>query len=107
MTEFVVVIAPSAERDIERSFAWGCEYWGFEMAVFWVNELRDTIEKELPLLPKRFAIAPDDDGTGREFRQMFVGRYRVIFHIREERIYVVHVRGPFSGSSDKNMGVDQ
>lgn len=107
MTDFVVVITPSAEEDIARSFVWGCEYWGLEMAIDWVNDLRTAIEEQLPLSPQRFVIAPDDNGTGREFRQMFVGRYRVIFHIRGETIFVVHIRGPFSGSSDKAMGVEE
>jgi plasmid stabilization system protein ParE len=107
MTSFVVVIAPSAERDIAESFLWGCEYWGVEMAIDWANELRTTIEEKLPAMPRSFPVAHENDGSGREFRQLLTGRYRVIFHIQDKTIFVVHVRGPFSGSADKTLGVDE
>lgn len=85
----------------------GCEHWGVERAIDWSNDIRDTIEEQLPVFPRRFAIAPDDDGSGREFRQYFVGRYRVVFCIDEDIIYVVHVGGSFSGHSGDDMGVDE
>ncbi len=107
MTSFAVVLTPSAERDIVRSFLWGCEYWGTQMAIDWANELRATIEDQLPVMPRRFPIAPDNDGSGREFRHLLTGRYRVIFHIQAETVFVVHVRGPFSDSSGKNLGVEE
>ena len=107
MTSFIVVVTPSAERDITKAFLWGCEYWGVEMAIDWANELRTTIEGQLQAMPRRFPVAPENDGSGREFRQLLTGRYRVIFHIQDETIFVVHVRGPFSGSSDKNLGVEE
>lgn len=107
MTEFTVVITPAAEKDITRSFLWGCEYWGDEMAIEWVNDLRTDIEEKLSRSPDRFALAPESESSDREFRQLLVGRYRVIFHVREKSIYVVHVRGPFSGESDTDMGIDE
>lgn len=106
MTDFIVVIVPSAEEDITESFLWGCEFWGVETAIDRVNDLRTAIEEQLSRFPNRFARAPDDDGTDRELRQFLAGRYRVIFHIREETVFVIHVRGPFSGLSDNKLGVE-
>ena len=107
MTDFSVIVTPSAEVDIIESFLWGCENWGVEMATKWVNELRTAIEERLPLFPERFATAPDDDGSGRQYRQFFIGRYRVIFHIRGNEIFVVHVRGAFAGRRAQDMGIEQ
>ncbi len=106
MTKFIVIITPTAEEDITRSFLWGCEYWGDEMAIEWVYNLRAAIEQKLSKSPNRFALAPESDSVGREYRQLLVGRYRVIFHVREKTIYVVHVRGPFSAEYDTDLGVE-
>ena len=107
MTSFSVIVTPLAQSDIIESFLWGCENWGVEMATQWVNELRTAIEDQLPLFPERFSRAPDDDGNDTEYRQFFVGRYRVIFHIRENEIFVIHVRGAFSGIKNEDLGVDE
>lgn len=106
MTVFTVIITPSAEEDITESFLWGSEYWGVEMAIDWVNDFRFVIEEKLSRSPNRCAFAPENDGSGRVFRQLLVGRYRVIFHIIETTIYVVHVRGSFSGETNTGLGID-
>ena len=101
MKRYLVVIAPSAEADIAESFIWGSENWSVERALGWVIDLRTSIENDLASFPVRFPIAPDDDGSGRQYRHMFVGRYRVIFHIEGNVVRVIHVRGAFVGSTGR------
>lgn len=79
MKRYSVEITPSAEADIINSFIWGCEAWGTEAAVSWANELRARVLKNLSASPLKYAAAPERDGSGREYRQMIAGRYRVIF----------------------------
>ncbi len=86
----------SAEADIIDSFIWGCSEWGVEEAENWANELRVLILKNLATFPLKYPIAPDDDGSGREYRQLIVGRYRVIFHIESGIVRIIHVRGSFA-----------
>ena len=95
MKGYSVETTPSAEADIMDSFVWGCEAWGVENAVSWANELRTRILKSLSSSPLKYAIAPERDGSGRDYRQMIVGRYRVIFYVEGKVVWVVHVTGSF------------
>ena len=107
MTQYSVVITPSAERDITESFLWGCETWGVARAIEWVNDIRAAIEEKLAIFPMRCPIAADDDGTGREYRNFFVGRYRIVFHIDGTVVMVLHVTGALSGEDKNDLGVDE
>lgn len=108
MKRYLVVTTPSAEADIIDSFIWGCENWSVEMAQEWALDIRSSIENDLSLFPLRFPMAPDDDGSGRQYRHMFVGRYRVIFHIEDDIVRVVHVRGAFVDSTKQtDLGVEK
>ncbi|MCA1602228.1 MAG: hypothetical protein LC776_11490 [Acidobacteria bacterium] len=42
-------------------------------------------------MPKGFPLAPEDN----EFRQMIVGRYRVLFTIKGRKVHVLHVTGAY------------
>jgi plasmid stabilization system protein ParE len=95
MNRFAVETTPSAEADIIDSFIWGCGAWGVEEAENWANELRSLVLKNLSTFPRKYPVASTDDGSGREYRQMIVGRYRVLFHIDKQVVWVIHVRGPF------------
>ncbi len=45
--------------------------------------------------------------TGREIRQLVLGRWRVLFDISGNIVRVVHLRGAFTGTEDKNPGVEE
>jgi plasmid stabilization system protein ParE len=95
MKRHSVETTPSAEADIIDSFIWGCSEWGVEEAENGANKLRGRILKNLSTFPLKYPVAPDDDGSGREYRQMIVGRYRVLFHVESSVVRIIHVRGPF------------
>ncbi len=74
----------------------GCRVWGKKEAQHWVRELRTAVLRQLSIVPKGFPIAPEDDEFAEEIRQMFVGRYRVLFTIRKGKVHVLHIRGTYS-----------
>jgi plasmid stabilization system protein ParE len=93
MKRYAVVFELSAQVDVRGSYDWGCRVWGKKEAQQWVRELRKRISKQLSLVPKGFPLAPEDDEFSEEIRQMIVGRYRVLFTIRKQKVHVLHVRG--------------
>jgi plasmid stabilization system protein ParE len=99
MKRYSVIITPTAEADIVDSFIWGYYEWGISDAQKWARDIRDAILTRLSTFPMRCPVAPDKDGSKYEYRHLFVGRYRVIFHIEKQTVWVIHVRGAFSSNS--------
>jgi len=93
MKRYAVVFEDSAQADVRRSYDWGCRAWGKKEAQRWARQLRIAVFHQLSLVPKGFPIAPEDDEFLEEIRQMIVGRYRVLFTIKKDRVHVLHVRG--------------
>jgi len=93
MKRYVVVFEISAQADVSRSYDWGYRVWGKKEAQRWVRELRTTVSQQLSLVPKGFPLAPEDEEFSEEIRQLVVGRYRVLFTIRNHKVHVLHVRG--------------
>ena len=93
MKRYVVVFEKSAQADVRGSYDWGCRVWGKREAQRWARQLRTAVSKQLSIVPKGFAIAPENYEFSEEIRQMVVGRYRVLFTIRKGKVHVLHVRG--------------
>lgn len=93
MKRFEVIFELTAQADVRGSYEWGCRVWGKREAQQWVRQLRKAISDQLSLVPRGFPIAPEDDEFSEEIRQMIVGRYRVLFTIRENKVHVLHIRG--------------
>lgn len=102
MKRYAVETTPSAEADIIESFIWGSEEWGVEEVERWANDLRSSILKNLGTFPLKYPVAPERDGTGRSYRQMMVGRYRVIFHVDKLVVRIIHVTGSFVDPNQKH-----
>ncbi len=85
MKRYAVVFEESAQLDVRGSYDWGCRTWGKKEARRWVRELRTDVLNQLALIPKGFPLAPEDDEFSDEIRQMVVGRYRVLFTIRNTK----------------------
>ena len=83
--------------NVRESYDWGCRAWGKKEAQRWVRQLREAVSSQLALIPKGFALAPEDDEFSEEIRHMIVGRYRVLFTIRGRKVHVLHVRGSYVG----------
>lgn len=95
MKRYTVVFEKSAQLDVRESYDWGCRRWDEKEAKRWIRKLRTAVSRQLSLVPKGFALAPEDDEFAEEIRQMIVGRYRVLFTIKGSRVHVLHVRGPY------------
>jgi plasmid stabilization system protein ParE len=96
MKRYAVIFEESAQADVRGSYDWGCRAWGKNEARRWVRELRTAVLRQLSIVPKGFPIAPEDEEFAEEIRQMIVGRHRVLFTIRKEKVHVLHIRGAYS-----------
>lgn len=95
MKRYAVVFEESAQSDVRESYDWGRRKWGKREAQQWVRQLRKAVTEQLAVVPKAFPRAPEDDEFSEEIRQMVVGRYRVLFTIKDRKVYVLHVRGAY------------
>lgn len=60
-------------------------------AARWYNRLVDTIDT-LKELPERCPVAPENEFFKQEIRQLLYGRYRILFEIQHDTVYVLHFR---------------
>ena len=96
MKRYAIVFEESAQTGVRVSYDWGCRVWGKKQAQRWVRELRAAVSRQLSIVPKGFPLAPEDEEFSEEIRQMIVGRYRVLFTIRKDKVHVLHIRGAYS-----------
>jgi plasmid stabilization system protein ParE len=61
----------------------------------WARQLRTAVLDQLGIVPKAFPLAPENDEFSEEIRQMSVGRYRVLYTIKGDRVHVLHVTGAY------------
>jgi plasmid stabilization system protein ParE len=88
-----VEVTTGAQRDAEAAFEWLAART--EHAGTWFNGLVDAIEG-LAELPNRWPLARENEEFDEPIRQMLYGKpphvYRVLFIVRANRVYVLHVR---------------
>jgi len=91
---YQVIILPSAERDIGEAYEWLVEQ-DAEAAIRWYNRLLEVIFS-LDTFPERCPLAPESEFFNVEIREIFHGRrqhkYRILFTMRENEVYILHVR---------------
>ena len=85
-----VKLAEQAEREAEASYEWIKES-APSNAVHWFNGLVNAIES-LSSMPERCPLAPESEEVGQEIRQLLYGKYRIIFIIKNEEVFVLHIR---------------
>lgn len=89
-----VEIAARAEDDIRDTYLWLSER-SHAAADRWRTGLRDAIAS-LAVHPALYPLAPEADAFTVEVRQLLYGRragkYRVLFAIIGDTVYVTHVR---------------
>jgi plasmid stabilization system protein ParE len=102
MKNYTVTFAASAKTDIFQSFEWGCRVWGKHQAQRWARDLRSAIQQQLKHFPTGLPLAPENENSTDEIRQLIVGRYRVLFTIQGKKVHVLHVRGAYTRDVDQN-----
>ncbi len=85
-----VEVTESAERDAHEAFAWIAAD-SPNNAQRWFDALFAAIQS-LESFPTRCAVAPESEVVGEEIRQLLFGNYRVLFVVRDDTVFVLHVR---------------
>jgi len=85
-----VIIEPQAESDIAEAFRWIARDSPLN-AARWQNSIEAVIDS-LETFPERAAIAAESDAFNCAIRQLLHGNYRILFTIKEQAVYVLHVR---------------
>ena len=93
-----VKFLPAAEQDLRTSFLWGVNVWGKTQADKWLKSFIATCKKRLRQFPESCSIAPESEDLERELRQFVIDRYRVIFTIKDDIVFVLYVRGAYVGT---------
>jgi plasmid stabilization system protein ParE len=95
MKRYRLLFTESARGDIYQSFEWGCREWGEAASMGWARELRREITSVLGVFPLSTPLAPEGSTAPIEIRQIFVGRYRVLFTVAGRHVLILHVRGTY------------
>ena len=84
-----VEITERAERAVREIVLWIAEY-SPEKAADWYFDFLAAAES-LAIFPARCAIIPESEENP-IFRHLIFGKYRIIFRVEDEAVYIVHVR---------------
>ena len=57
----------------------------------WLEGLIQASET-LGSMPERCAVAPESEDVGQEIRHLIYGKYRVLFSIEDQTVFVLHIR---------------
>ncbi len=98
---YFIRYSSQANADLSRSYEWGMEKWGFEAAERWLASIEARINERLSVMPNAFSLAPETVEFEHVIRQMFFGRYRVLFKVDGRQVRVLRVRGPFNNGSKR------
>lgn len=86
-----VEFADQAKSDLFEIYLWIAEDSAVN-ASRWIVTLEAEIHG-LGVSPERCVIAPENGEIEEsEVRQLLVGRYRVLFIVRERKVFVLHIR---------------
>lgn len=90
-----VEVTREAQTEALEAFIWKGEHQSVEAATDWYNGLMETLYS-LEEMPRRCALAPENEDFDQEIRQLLYGRrrdqYRILFTIREAIVYILHIR---------------
>lgn len=79
-----------AESDIEAIYRWIAQS-SPEKAMLWYFTVREAVES-LADFPARCPRAPESHTFSTEIRHLLIGKYRILFRIDDETVYVMHIR---------------
>jgi len=85
---YTVELTRSAEADLEDIIEWIARNDSIERAMHVLDKIQSRIDS-LCHQPERGSIPPELKGLGIDrFREVFFKPYRIIYHIREQRVIV-------------------
>ena len=89
--EFKIVLDPMAVEDIVEATTYIAEEAGIERARRWRSGLFEAI-RGLESMPARYAMIPENELLGIEFRHLHHHTHRIVFEIDEEARKVIVAR---------------
>lgn len=87
---FKVEFTYQAETDADIAYDWIFKKSPTN-AYNWFEGLLQAIDN-LHYLPERCPIAPESEEVGQEIRQLLYGKFRILFSIESQTVFVLHVR---------------
>ena len=87
---YSVIIEDRAKRDIREAARWIAQY-SPKKATLWHFEIEEAI-LSLENSPFRCSVAAESQFFQEEIRQLIVGKYRVLFTVKDEEVHVLYVR---------------
>ena len=103
--EFQVKLTANAKREIETAYLWlkqNNPVYADQWFRFLMNAITTLQDK-----PRRCALARENDDFPEEIRQFIFGKsknkYRIIFTIRDDMVYVVYFRHSSQSSISFNV----
>ena len=87
---FHVLITEEAEEDLKEAARWVARY-SPELAAIWYFDITEAIES-LQDFPLRCPLAPESKTFSTEVRHLIYEKYRILFVIEGETVYVLRVR---------------
>ncbi len=87
---YQVITLPRAEDDLREATRWMAQY-SLEKATLWYVDIQHAIES-LSESPARCPFAPERKTHGLEIRHLLFEKYRILFVIEDESVYVLRVR---------------
>lgn len=85
-----VIVEKSAKIEIKEAALWIAQY-SPERAMLWYFDLEEAFGS-LKNFPARCSLAPENKHFQEEMRHLLIGKYRIIFTIRDERVHILHIR---------------
>lgn len=79
-----------AQTEADEAFEWIAQY-SPEKATLWYFDLMERLDS-LKTFPKRCGLALESYEFKEEVRQLLFGKYRILFQIEDETVYILHVR---------------
>lgn len=87
---FKILFEKEAEDDLKDAAQWIANY-SPDKAATWYFEAVEAIES-LENFPTRCPLAPESKRFGAEIRHLIFGKYRILFIVEDETVYVLRIR---------------
>jgi len=87
---YKVEITEKAQEEARQALRWIAQY-SPEKAALWHFELMEKVDS-LENFPARCPLAPESKTHRKEIRHLIFGKYRILFIIEDETVYVLRVR---------------
>src|SRR5215212_2222211 len=90
MNGYRIDFTKKARDEAKDAYRWIARY-SPEKARLWYFDLERALAS-LSTFPARCPLAPETYTFAYEIRHLFIGKYRILFRVEDETVYVLHVR---------------